>query len=121
MGWLHRARAPPHRPPAPEVCLSPAAGGDVAAFTDAGGWAALLHRLFHRQDLTAELAGLAFEEILEGRALPEQIAAFAAALRTKGETVEELSGFVASMLRHASLVEVGGELVDTCGTGGDRS
>jgi anthranilate phosphoribosyltransferase len=81
----------------------------------------VLVRLFHREDLDARLAELSFAEILEGRALPEQIAAFAAALRTKGETVEELTSFVASMLAHAELVEVAGELVDTCGTGGDRS
>jgi anthranilate phosphoribosyltransferase len=93
----------------------------MTAFEDAGGWGGVLARLFHRRDLSAELAGLVFEEILEGRALPEQIAAFAAALRTKGETVEELTSFVASMLAHAELVEVTGELVDTCGTGGDRS
>lgn len=93
----------------------------MTAFEDVGGWPGVLVRLFHRQDLGAALAAQAFEEILAGRALPEQIAAFAAALRTKGETVEELTGCVTAMLEHAELVEVPGDLVDTCGTGGDRS
>ncbi len=43
------------------------------------------------------------------------------ALRIKGETVEEMTGLVRSMLAHAEPLEVTGELVDTCGTGGDRS
>ncbi len=47
------------------------------------------------------------------------------ALRTKGETVEELSGLLAAMLDAAVIVEVDGvlrdRLVDTAGTGGDRS
>jgi anthranilate phosphoribosyltransferase len=44
-----------------------------------------------------------------------------AALRTKGETVEELAGMVESMRDHATRVELGVEAVDTCGTGGDAS
>jgi anthranilate phosphoribosyltransferase len=93
----------------------------MTAFEDAGGWPGVLVRLFHRQDLGTGLATAVFEEILAGQAQPEQIAAFAAALRTKGETVEELTGFVSAMFAHAELVELGGDLVDTCGTGGDRS
>ena len=54
---------------------------------------------------------------------PAQIAAFIVALRMKGETVEELAGLLAAMLDAAERVpldDVSG-VVDTCGTGGDRS
>ncbi len=81
----------------------------------------MLTRLFRREGLSRELARATFDEILGGRAEPAQVAAFAAALRTKGETVEELTAFVASMLGQAVRVEAGDDLVDTCGTGGDRS
>ena len=93
-------------------------GPDLASF---GGWSAILGRLFRREDLRAEQASAALADILAGRAEPAQIGAFAAALRTKGETVEELSGLVAAMLAEAELVRAGDDLVDTCGTGGDRS
>jgi anthranilate phosphoribosyltransferase len=41
----------------------------------------------------------------------------------KGETVEEMTGLVRCMVCHAEVVSVPGDptLVDTCGTGGDRS
>ncbi len=86
-----------------------------------GGWPAVLGRLMRREDLSGEQAQAAFDSVLTGEATPAQIAAFAAALRTKGETVEEMAGLVAVMRAHGERVEVAGEIVDTCGTGGDRS
>ena len=86
-----------------------------------GGWPAVLGRLLRREDLSADEAAAAFESVLSGEATSAQIAAFAAALRTKGETVEEMTGLVAAMRARAEPVEIAGEVVDTCGTGGDRS
>ncbi len=64
-------------------------------------------------------------EILEGVATPSQMSAFIFGLRCKGETPEELTGMLEAMLEVAELVpvphELAGRLVDTCGTGGDRS
>src|SRR5262245_33120056 len=62
--------------------------------------------------------------ILNGQATPAQIAAFLVALRMKGETSEELAGFAQTMREMASTVDPklnGATLIDTCGTGGDRS
>jgi anthranilate phosphoribosyltransferase len=62
--------------------------------------------------------------ILCGEASQPQIAAFLTALRMKGETAEELAGFARAMRRMAAPVDTGLEgaaLIDTCGTGGDRS
>jgi anthranilate phosphoribosyltransferase len=76
-------------------------------------------------DLGAEEAGAGLTEILEGNATPAQIAAFVFGLRCKGETVAEMTGLVGAMLAASERVVVGPELadrlVDTCGTGGDRS
>ena len=59
---------------------------------------------------------------LSGEATPAQIAALATALRAKGESVEEMTGFVRAMVAHAVPLDLpeGTEVVDTCGTGGDR-
>jgi anthranilate phosphoribosyltransferase len=86
-----------------------------------GGWPAIFGKLFGRKDLTSEEATAALDDILEGSASPAQIAAFVAGLRTKGESVEEMTGLVGAMRAHGERLEAGVEVVDTCGTGGDRS
>lgn len=81
-----------------------------------------IHQLFSHQDLTVEQADAAMSEIMEGEATPAQIGAFLAALRMKGETVDEITGCARAMKRSAVPVRpaIGDAmLVDTCGTGGD--
>ena len=56
-----------------------------------------------------------------GNATPAQIAGFAVALRSKGETQAEMQGLVDAMYRHAAPMEVEGRVVDIVGTGGDRA
>ncbi len=57
-----------------------------------------------------------------GEATPAQIAGLLVALRAKGESVEEMTGFVRTMVSHALPLGLpaGIEVIDTCGTGGDR-
>jgi anthranilate phosphoribosyltransferase len=85
----------------------------------------VLARVAARQDLTADEAGTALGEILAGEATPAQVAAFVFGLRCKGETVAEMTGMVRAMLDAAESVPLDdvtqAALVDTCGTGGDRS
>jgi anthranilate phosphoribosyltransferase len=92
---------------------------------DLGGWPAVLGRLAAGGNLSASEAAAALAEVLAGEASPAQIAAFVFGLRCKGETVEEMAGLVQAMLDAAEKVDVpdhlSGSLVDTCGTGGDRS
>ena len=71
--------------------------------------------------LTTDEAKSVMEEIMEGTATHGQIAAFATALRLKGETVEEIVGLAKTMRDKAVHVKVEGPLVDTCGTGGDTA
>lgn len=87
------------------------------------GWPSVLRALLGRQDLPRELARAAMREVLDGAATPAQIAAFAVALRMKGEAVDELAGLLDAMLDAATLVPLEPSLavVDTCGTGGDGS
>ena len=60
---------------------------------------------------------------MDGSVDPVVTAAFVTALRAKGETAEEVTGLARSMRDHAVGVAVPGDapLLDTCGTGGDRS
>jgi anthranilate phosphoribosyltransferase len=63
----------------------------------------------------------AMVEIMDGAATPAQIAGFVTALRAKGETTDEVVGLVRTMREYAQRVDAGPEVLDTCGTGGDRA
>lgn len=84
-------------------------------------WPALIGRLVGRIDLAQEDTSWAMNEIMSGNATPSQIGAFAVALRSKGETSDEVAGMAAAMLGHARRVELSGPAVDVVGTGGDQS
>jgi anthranilate phosphoribosyltransferase len=85
------------------------------------GWPQLLSALLRQDDLSVEDTAWAMGEIMSGSATPAQIAAFAVALRAKGETPAEISGLAEAMLEHAVRVEIPGDAVDVVGTGGDRA
>src|SRR2546425_10604555 len=82
-----------------------------------------IQKMIDRVDLTEEEARSAMEEIMAGKATDAQIAGFLTALRMKGETATELIGFARVMREKAEPVWDGEVLtvLDTCGTGGDRS
>ncbi len=84
-------------------------------------WPDVLSALVAGSDLTTEQARWASDEVFTGAATPVQVSAFIVALRAKGETVEEVSGFAAAMLAAANPISVPGRLLDVVGTGGDRS
>ena len=84
-------------------------------------WPGLLTTLLGGTDLTRAEAAWAMEQVMTGEATSAQLAGFLIALRAKGETIDELSGLVDVMLRHAVRIEVPGPAVDVVGTGGDRS
>jgi anthranilate phosphoribosyltransferase len=72
------------------------------------------------EDLTADDAAAVLGEIMAGDATDVQIAAFLIALRTKGETVDEVAGLARTMRALAAHVEVPAaeDLLDVVGTGG---
>ena len=79
----------------------------------------LLTRLIARQDLPADHARWAFDQIMDGQWTEAQVAGLLVALACKGETVEEMTGAVVAMRAHAIPVSSEGlDVVDTCGTGG---
>ncbi|MEO8743698.1 MAG: anthranilate phosphoribosyltransferase [Candidatus Dormiibacterota bacterium] len=76
-------------------------------------------KLVRCESLSEGEAASAFEDIMRGDATPVQIAGFLVALRMKGETVEEITGFARTARTMATPIDVDGPLLDTCGTGGD--
>jgi anthranilate phosphoribosyltransferase len=79
-------------------------------------------RAVQRQDLSQELARASMEQILAGEATPAQIAAFAVALRMKGETPDEIAGMAQAMRDRVPPIRTRrSPLLDTCGTGGDNA
>ena len=82
-------------------------------------WPLLLGSLLRGESLSTTDAAWAMREVMTGSASPAQIAAFAVALRAKGETAAEVAGLVHVMLEEAVQVAVPIRVVDTCGTGGD--
>jgi anthranilate phosphoribosyltransferase len=84
-------------------------------------WGQTLTRLLNGESIGGEGASAAMTEIMEGAATPAQIAGFVVALRSKGETTDEIAGLVRTMRSYSLKVDVTEDVVDTCGTGGDRT
>lgn len=79
------------------------------------------------ENLSRAEADAVMEQILAGRSNDAEIVELLSALRSKGESLDELVGFATAMRRHATPIFPAGHsladeaLVDTCGTGGDVS
>ena len=85
-------------------------------------FAPLLEKLQRREDLTVDEAAAAMDAVMEGRALPSQMAALLIALAMKGERPAEIVGLAQTMRARATkLSRSHAPVFDTCGTGGDRS
>src|SRR5688500_8003978 len=84
-------------------------------------WPHTLQRLISHEALTTEEAAAAMRAIMSGDVTPGQAGGFLMALRTKGETVDELDGLRRTVLEFAHPVSPPAPVLDTCGTGGDRS
>jgi anthranilate phosphoribosyltransferase len=82
-------------------------------------WPIVLATLLAGEDLKRDLAKWAMAQIMQGEATQAQMGAFMLALRSKGESVEELAGLVDVMLSSAVILETGNDAVDIVGTGGD--
>src|SRR3954447_4350174 len=86
-----------------------------AVLTDA------IDRVASGEDLSSADAAAVLAEIMRGDASETQAAAFLIALRTKGETVDEIVGLARTMRSLAVGVATSrGDLLDTAGTGGGR-
>lgn len=82
-----------------------------------------IQKLVDRIDLDEAEARSAMEYLMTGQASDAQVASFLTALRMKGETAAELVAFARVMREKADSFWEGEapSVLDTCGTGGDRS
>jgi anthranilate phosphoribosyltransferase len=80
----------------------------------------VLSRFGHLQAHEAEAV---MNQIMTGETTDAQVGAYLMALRMKGETQSEITGSARAMRANATRVPTrfDGELLDTCGTGGDKS
>jgi anthranilate phosphoribosyltransferase len=83
-------------------------------------WPRLINALIGGADLTAGSTEWAMNSIMSGEATPVQVAGFLVALRSKGETVDEVAGLVEAMVANANPIDIAGEKLDIVGTGGDQ-
>jgi anthranilate phosphoribosyltransferase len=82
----------------------------------------LIEKLVRHEDLTADEAAAAMQQVMDGTAPPAALAGLLAALAMKGERPAEIVGFARTMRANAvRLTKPPGDVFDTCGTGGDRS
>lgn len=79
----------------------------------------LLNKLINKENLTLKEAENLADKMMDGVLTPVQVASFLTALSVKGESEEEILGFIESMRKHMNVVKTKGEVIDTCGTGGD--
>ncbi|MEX1262811.1 MAG: anthranilate phosphoribosyltransferase [Actinomycetota bacterium] len=89
--------------------------------SDPDFWPHTLTRLVRHEALDADEAAEAMRRVMAGEATPGQIGGFLMALRTKGETADEVEGLARTMLEFANPVRTPAPAVDIVGTGGDRS
>ncbi|WP_373284405.1 anthranilate phosphoribosyltransferase [Pullulanibacillus pueri] len=78
-----------------------------------------LRRLMNGEQFNRQEARHMMDCIMSGIATTSQISAFLSVLQFRGESSEELTGFVESMRSHAITIEKAEHALDTCGTGGD--
>ncbi len=81
----------------------------------------ILLELAAGKHLSRDEAEKAFRCILAGEASDGQIGAFLMALRMRGETIDEITAGVSVLREQVTRVPATGDIIDTCGTGGDGS
>ncbi len=79
----------------------------------------VLEQLLAKQDMTHGEAFNVMRSIMSGEYDDPQIAGFLMALRAKGETVAEITGFAKAMREKMVTVSLASPAIDMCGTGGD--
>jgi anthranilate phosphoribosyltransferase len=80
-----------------------------------------LEKLIAKTHLNKEEAEHLVEQMMDGSVSSTQSAAILTAMRIKGETTEEILGFIHAMRKNMKTVKTEGIVIDTCGTGGDGS
>ena len=81
----------------------------------------ILEKLLNKKNLERKEAFNVMLSIMSGEYGDAQIAGFLMALRAKGETIDEITGFAQAMREKMVKVSLDCSAIDMCGTGGDAS
>lgn len=79
----------------------------------------ILNKLINKQDLTEKEASDFLLQLMDGLVTPAQAAAILTALRIKGESIDEITGFIKVMRQKMNKIKSSSNAIDVCGTGGD--
>ena len=82
-------------------------------------WTSAIDALVNGHSLTVAQSAAAMGAVMRGDVSDGQLAGFLVALRTKGETVDEIVGFRDAILESALPLDVSSDAVDIVGSGGD--
>jgi anthranilate phosphoribosyltransferase len=82
---------------------------------------ALISKVAAGDSLTREESAHAFDKMMSGEATPAQMGGLLMALRVRGETVDEITGAVATMRAKMLRVAAPADAIDVVGTGGDAA
>ena len=80
-----------------------------------------LEKVIKGENLTVREMEEAMNAVMEGEISSSNLAGLLVALKIKGESIEEITGAAKVMRKKAMSVNYSGEVIDTCGTGGDGS
>lgn len=80
----------------------------------------LLNKLVDGNNLSQKEASFILSKIIAGEITPIQTAAVLASLRTKGETADEIAGFIQTMRKYMIKINAP-KAIDIVGTGGDNA
>ena len=82
-----------------------------------------INRLSDKREIFFDEMVDLFRQVMEGKVTPVQLSAILMGLHVKTESVSEIAAAAQVMREFASKVDVGdmANLVDTCGTGGDKA
>ncbi len=78
-----------------------------------------INKIANKENLSEEEAQLISDKIIKGDLSPTLTSAILLGLRTKGEHINEITGFAKGLLENAIKINIDGITVDNCGTGGD--
>lgn len=77
-------------------------------------------RILAGENLTPRVARGVMQQIMQGESKPSQIGAFLAAMRMKGETIDEITACVEIMRENCIKISPDTDVLDIVGTGGDE-
>ena len=80
-----------------------------------------LEKILQHQNLTTSESYKLMFSLMSGNSDDIEIASFLVAFRSKGETVDEITGFVRAMREKMIKLHTHSPAIDMCGTGGDAS